>query len=751
MLSATSCSNDDEIIQESGELVIRAVADVQTTRVGFDADGTFYWSDGDEIGVTLSAQEGLTKMVLTEGVGKGTATFRGNGRGDVMYAVYPYSSAHQISAGMLSYNFPSQYKYDKYDADFFSTEKGYGHSFNAPMWGKADNGTVTFKHLGGVFCIKVTQLPIDKSGYGKGKIVLKSDQRLSGSYMVSLDETVPVAQVEDGASEVSISFNKPDRPTSGVFYVPAPAGRYTNLKVFMDGEEIAYIPEYTLKRCGLKVISDAVTVKTVEEANQALKDGKKSIEIKNDTRIEKAELIVAGLKDKQESTHISFMGDVGEIILRQKSEESADNVYQKVYVSLNGKQQNSRMKIDLPNTTVTLSSIADNTRLSDVTSATSYNTLVIQNGMEINNLVVKYGNVRIIKGGIVHSIKRSAENTFSCRLFLDEGAQRPEIIGEGIEVCEGIANNGAVVTGGVNKITPIYADVTIMLNKDLMPAGYEFVTYGICYSMTNGAPTLSDNTVRNFYYAENPKYPGKEDPYNVLPEKCSYIINGVPGQKIYYRAYIEIDNMTVMYGDIKVTEALPEIVLETTETVDLGLSVNWCNANVGAANPTDEGNMYRYGEIEPYSDASLKYPYGHSNLGSITTDYILNKDHDAAYMTSDGKYRMPTEKELDELKNKCTWGNCKYNDVDGVLFIGPSGKYIFLPKHFSESVYGNPAGKYLVYWSSEYCSYSYPDPQAYCIFDGEVKLNSWQTTNGLYESTMWYAYKPYMVRGVQDK
>ena len=33
--------------------------------------------------------------------------------------------------------------------------------------------------------------------------------------------------------------------------------------------------------------------------------------------------------------------------------------------------------------------------------------------------------------------------------------------------------------------------------------------------------------------------------------------------------------------------------------VDMGLSVKWASANVGATKPSDYGNFYAYGEIEP--------------------------------------------------------------------------------------------------------------------------------------------------------
>ena len=113
---------------------------------------------------------------------------------------------------------------------------------------------------------------------------------------------------------------------------------------------------------------------------------------------------------------------------------------------------------------------------------------------------------------------------------------------------------------------------------------------------------------------------------------------------------------------------------------------------------------------------------------------------------------MPTGDEMDELKEKCTWGDCEYNGVIGKLFIGPNGKYVFLPKMYwdqeDESI--NPDGYYAAYWTGEYDSQAFPDAEACCLFDGEIKMNSWQTVSGMDWPTWWYTYVPYMVRGVEN-
>ena len=133
------------------------------------------------------------------------------------------------------------------------------------------------------------------------------------------------------------------------------------------------------------------------------------------------------------------------------------------------------------------------------------------------------------------------------------------------------------------------------------------------------------------------------------------------------------------------------------------------------------------------------------------TKNTLKAEYDAAHQATSGKYRMPTLTEIEELKKRCVWGNFTYKGQPCRLVVAPNGKYIFLPKHYSDSVQNNEAGYYLVYWSSKYYSSTNPNKQAYFIFDGKVKFSSWQDCNGLSKQTIWSVHKAYMIRPVRTK
>ena len=85
----------------------------------------------------------------------------------------------------------------------------------------------------------------------------------------------------------------------------------------------------------------------------------------------------------------------------------------------------------------------------------------------------------------------------------------------------------------------------------------------------------------------------------------------------------------------------------TTKTVDLGLSVMWAGWNVGASKPEDYGGLYQ--------------PDSYNKRG-----------------WEDG-WRLPTEAEIDELSNNCTWIWFKYKGIQGKKVTGPNGNSIFLP------------------------------------------------------------------------
>jgi hypothetical protein len=140
----------------------------------------------------------------------------------------------------------------------------------------------------------------------------------------------------------------------------------------------------------------------------------------------------------------------------------------------------------------------------------------------------------------------------------------------------------------------------------------------------------------------------------------------------WYRAYVQTPD-TVFYGKLRHFGL---------ELVDLGLSVKWANMNVGANIPEDYGNYYAFGETQDkstYSDVNYTCRKNGRYITLGNGRDIAGSEHDAAHVNMGNVWCMPTESEMRELSDKCTWKWTSQNNVSGYRVTGPSGNSIFLP------------------------------------------------------------------------
>ena len=125
----------------------------------------------------------------------------------------------------------------------------------------------------------------------------------------------------------------------------------------------------------------------------------------------------------------------------------------------------------------------------------------------------------------------------------------------------------------------------------------------------------------------------------------------------------------------------------SADAVDLGLSVKWASANVGAASSSDIGDYFAWGETVPGKDVFTWENYDFGPSSSLTmynaTDAltILRPEHDAVHCAYGGNWRMPTVDEWSDLRNKCDWVEVKDGDVllGYNVFSRTNDNYIFLP------------------------------------------------------------------------
>ncbi len=151
--------------------------------------------------------------------------------------------------------------------------------------------------------------------------------------------------------------------------------------------------------------------------------------------------------------------------------------------------------------------------------------------------------------------------------------------------------------------------------------------------------------------------------------------------------------------------------------VDLGLpsGLKWATCNVGADSPEEYGAYYAWGETTTKSDydrGTYKWCKGSSETvtkyctdryyGTVDNKKTLELSDDAARANWGGSWRMPTEKEFQELIDNCTWYWRTLNGKNGYKVASKkNGNSIFLPAAgYRNGTSLNRKGSLGYYWSS---------------------------------------------------
>jgi hypothetical protein len=154
------------------------------------------------------------------------------------------------------------------------------------------------------------------------------------------------------------------------------------------------------------------------------------------------------------------------------------------------------------------------------------------------------------------------------------------------------------------------------------------------------------------------------------------------------------------------------------KAVDLGVSVLWADRNVGANKSSDAGKYFAWAEINDKTEYTKQsYTSGYDNLtgtftDSVSVNHIAGSKFDAARVSWGGTWRMPTDDEVEELKNNCTLEWTFQDGVPGYLVTSKKNakNHIFLPAagYISNgtSVSGN--GSFGKYWTDRL--FTYKDP-----------------------------------------
>ena len=181
------------------------------------------------------------------------------------------------------------------------------------------------------------------------------------------------------------------------------------------------------------------------------------------------------------------------------------------------------------------------------------------------------------------------------------------------------------------------------------------------------------------------------------------------------------------------------------EYVDLALpsGTMWATCNVGADKPEDCGSLFQFGHVDGYkygdknhkfnTNAKILKDWAANKYIPLTTsgkvykkNDILDLEDDAARVNMGGKWKMPTEEQLNELLDNTTQEVVTINGVKGMLFTSViNGNKLFIPfAGYWKDGFSN-TGSYTYVWSSQVIP-SYADSTyiLYCNSSGDAYISS---------------------------
>ncbi len=227
--------------------------------------------------------------------------------------------------------------------------------------------------------------------------------------------------------------------------------------------------------------------------------------------------------------------------------------------------------------------------------------------------------------------------------------------------------SASIQTNDPTNIGPCSAEIPFSISTDENVYGY-----GIVYSTNISNPTADNHGDGNYIM------PVSSDVGNSI-----VISTLTPNTTYYARAFITLneENGIKLYGNT--IQFTTKGLSFNSQYEDLGLSVKWATCNLGSSTPNNVGGFYRWGETSVGSSSNEKYKWGvfpnYTKYNASDGKTTLEASDDAAHVNLGEKWRMPTNDELTELRNSCTWTQTIKNGVRGCTVTGPNGNSIFIP------------------------------------------------------------------------
>lgn len=413
------------------------------TRTSVVEETKVVWNSNDTFGLFYTKNEGASYSVtsftcstLDETKDNTRAFFDGtlDGEAKTSYAVYPYKDGDrmELDGTTVTMVLPASIDYDKENQQ----------RSNGPMYAAATDiaNPIQFHHLAGLLKLTISSAIQAEAK----KFVIKADKAIAGTCTANLAMDTPVLTVKgEGSNTIVVNLNF-DMPTSipTTFYIPVLAGTYGTLSAQLfdkDDQALFVAKEWTnieVKRAGIRSASfgfvkiNAGTSPTNDAIAAAIKkvipespSEETTTEVKIEGSInatENGNITKIALPVHAKSNVSLSLGTVPTtsvdkpLTLSDATDTGVTapiDAINTVTVSIPKVEEVDApsLTIEMPRTTVVLDANGENgTTYGQVTATTATNTLVIKEGVTVEKLIVKGGNVEI--HGIVKELVRDADN-----------------------------------------------------------------------------------------------------------------------------------------------------------------------------------------------------------------------------------------------------------------------------------------------------------------------------------------------------
>lgn len=433
--AAFSCSQEE--LQEgslNGGTTVMATfegAGVNTKTTVSD-ENKVLWSEGDKFALFYTDDVKETNGFTLKGSGGTTSgAFTGTSESGKtpQYAVFPFDQANSVSGGTLTMTLPATYT-------------GYAGTSNGPMLAKdfyADNAwsNLQFNHLAALLKMTVNKLPAAAT-----TLVVTASNEISGTFTANLSDQNPVLAYSgsDGGKTVTATFATA-AGGSKTFYLPIPAGVYTDISAKLtDGNSTTFFDQkltgtITLERANILVIPPFDYVEaggsTPSAVNAALADKFPTAEeapvTEQTTTVKLTDAITADASTAIElpvvqnsNVDLTFsqapVTASHPLLISESSVTAEATASNKVTISMPSVASESApsVTVTLPKTTVTLGAVKDVATYKKVIAKTAENTLIIDEGVTVEELVIDGGNVKMY--GTVKKLTRGGGNTATVKV-----------------------------------------------------------------------------------------------------------------------------------------------------------------------------------------------------------------------------------------------------------------------------------------------------------------------------------------------